>query len=207
VSRLYLRNFIAILGFGLVSALYTMFNLNLDNMYVYIFLKLISFGVIPITLCFSWIWFWRSSQYPFKYLGFWNCITHALFLLMNILRVRTVKLGIFGVLYIALSVFLIAVYLTDWPYTKYGFFFTGGFILLNVVLAFALILTTYDNIHPFFNNGGPGMMALGIFFTELSTMGTLLTASSQLYWHDILTKRREQQIIEAIFAELDAEDD
>jgi hypothetical protein len=50
------------------------------------------------------------------------------------------------------------------------------------------------------------MVALGFFFTELSVMGSLLTASSQLYWHDILTKRREQQMIEAIFAELDAED-
>jgi hypothetical protein len=126
---------------------------------------------------------------------------------MNILRIRSGTIGVFGLLYMVLSVFLIVVYLTDWPYTKYGFFFTGGFILLNVVLAFALILNTYDHIHPFFNTGGPGLVALGVFFTELSAMGTLLTASSQLYWHDILTKRREQQIIEAIFAEMDAEDD
>ena len=203
MRRLYLRNFTAIIGFGLVSALYSIFNLNTENVYVDIFLKLISFGLLPITLCFSWIWFWRDSPAPFKYLSLWNCGTQALFLIMNMLRVRAGRLGVFGSLYILLSVFLIAVYLTDWPYTKYGFFFTGGFILLNVVLAFALIMTTFEYIHPFFSNGGPGMVALGMFITELSVMGALLTASSQLYWHDILTKRREQQIIEAIFAELD----
>lgn len=196
-----------ILGGGLLVALYSIFNLNPDNVYIYILLKIISFGVIPITLCFSWIWFWRSSPNPFKYLSLWNCGTQAVFLLMNTLRIRAGKIGLFGGLYILLSLFLIAVYLTDWPYTRYGFFFTGGFILLNVVMAFALIMTTFDSIHPFFNNGGQGMVGLGIFVTELSVMGALLTASSQLYWHDILQKRREQQIIEAIFTELDADDD
>jgi hypothetical protein len=37
-------------------------------------------------------------------------------------------------------------------------------------------------------------------------MGTICTASSQLYWHDILKKLREEAIIERIFAELDAEE-
>ncbi len=180
-----------------------MFTLNPNNGYIYIFLKLISFGVIPITLCFSWVWFWRSSPNPFKYLSLWNCGTQALFLVINTLRIRSGKIGVFGVLYILLSVFLIAVYLTDWPYTKYGFFFTGGFILLNVVFAFALVMTTFDHINPYFTSRGIGLVALGSFITEMSVMGALLTASSQLYWHDILQKRREQQIIEAIFAELD----
>lgn len=122
---------------------------------------------------------------------------------MNTLRVRSERIGVFGVLYILLSFFLIVVYQTDWPYTKWGFFFTGGFILLNVLLAFALIMTTFEHIHPYFAMGGPGLSELGSFITELSVMGALLTASSQLYWHDILQKRREQQIIEAIFAEMD----
>lgn len=202
MRRLYLRNFSFIIGFGLISALISMFYLDPNNGYIYIFLKLISFGVLPITLCFSWVWFWRDSPNPFKYLSLWNSGTQAMFLVMNTLRIRFGKIGVFGVLYIMLSVFLIAVYLTDWPYTKYGFFFTGGFILLNVVFAFALIMTTFDHINPYFN-GGPGLVALGSFITEMSVMGALLTASSQLYWHDILTKRREQQIIEAIFAEFD----
>ena len=126
---------------------------------------------------------------------------------MNVLRVRSGRIGIFGLAYILLSLFLIVVYLTDWPYTKLGFFFTGGFILLNVVFAFGLVMTTFEMIHPYFQSGGVGLVALGAFVTEMSVMGALLTASSQLYWHDVLQKRREQQIIEQIFAELDAEDD
>lgn len=184
-----------------------MFNLNLDNMFVYIFLKLVSFGVIPITLCFSWIWFWRGNPYPFQFLSLWNCGTQLLFLLMNVFRIRSGRIGLFGVAYILLSVFLIIVYLTDWPYTQLGFFFTGGLILLNVVFAFGLVMTTFELIHPFFLSGNAGMVALGVFITEMSVMGALLTASSQLYWHEVLQKRREQQIIEEIFAELDAEDD
>ncbi len=207
MRRIYLRNFAGIIGLGLTSALFTMFNLNLDNVYVFIFLKLISFGVIPITLCFSWIWFWRGNPYPFQFLSLWNCGTQFIFLLMNVLRIRSGRIGIFGLLYILLSVFLIIIYVTDWPYSKLGFFFTGGFILLNVLFAFGLIMTTFDHIHPYFNSGGPGLMAVGAFITELSVMGALLTASSQLYWHEVLQKRREEQIIEAIFAEMDAEDD
>lgn len=203
MRRTYLRNFTAIIGFSLISVIYSILYLNTDNVYINIFLKLISFGVIPITLCFSWIWFWRGSPVPFKYLSIWNCGTQAMFLLINILRIRSGNIGVFGVLYILLSVFLIAAYLTDWPYTKWGFFFTGSFILLNVIFAFTLIMTTFEYMHPYFASGGPGLVALGSFITEMSVMGTLLTASSQLYWHDILTKRREQQIIEAIFAELD----
>ncbi len=115
-------------------------------------------------------------------------------------------IGGFGLLYILLSIFLIAVYRTDWPYTQRGFFFTGGLILLNVLFAFGMVMTTFEHIHPFFNNGNAGLVALGVFITELSVMGALFSSSSQLYWHDILQKRREQQIIEAIFVELDVDD-
>jgi hypothetical protein len=83
---------------------------------------------------------------------------------------------------------------------------TGGLILLNVVLAFGLVLTTFEYIHPFFMNTGIGLTAFSSFITEIGIMGTLLAASSQLYWHDILKKRREEEIIERIFSELDAEE-
>lgn len=206
MRRIYLRNFAAILVFGLASALFIMFNLSLDNMLTYIFLKVISFGVIPLTLCFSWVWLWRDSKEPFRFLGAWNCGTLFLFLVLNVLRVRITRMGFFGISYVALSVFLIAVSLTDWPYTKYGSFITGALILLNVVFAFGMVMTTFDYINPYFARGSTGFRELGMFTTEVSVMGALLTASSQLYWHDILVKRREQMIIEQIFADLDADD-
>jgi len=206
VRRFYLRNFVAILGFGLASALFIIFNLGMDEMLPYVFVKVVSFGVIPITLCFSWIWLWRDSKRPFRFLGTWNCGTMLLFLVMNVLRVRLAGMGGFGVLYAALSLFLIAVSLTDWPYTKYGSFITGALILLNVVFAFGMVMTTFEYINPYFSMGSAGCRELGMFITEVSVMGALLTASSQLYWHDILVKRREQMIIEQMFADLDAED-
>ena len=203
MRRIYLRNFAAILVFGLASALFIMFNLSLDNMPTYIALKVTSFGVIPITLCFSWVWLWRDSKEPFRFLGAWNCGTQFLFLGMNVLRIRIYRMGVFGVLYVALSLFLIAVSLTDWPYTKYGSFISGGLILLNVVFAFGMVMTTFEYIHPYFVMGSTGFRELGMFITEVSAMGALLTASSQLYWHEILVKRREEMIIEQSFAELD----
>lgn len=205
MRRIYLRNFAIILFFGLASALFIMFNLSLDNILTYIFVKVISFGVIPITLCFSWVWLWRDSKEPFRFLGAWNCGTLFLFLVLNVLRVRIAKMGFFGVSYILLSVFLISMSLTDWPYTKYGSFITGGLILLNVVFAFGMIMTTFDYINPYFTIDSTGYRELGTFITEVSVMGALLTASSQLYWHDILVKRREQMIIKQLFAELDGD--
>ena len=115
-------------------------------------------------------------------------------------------MGFFGIVYIVLSIVLIIVYLTDWAYSKTGFFITGGLILLNVVFAFGLVMTTFEHIHPYFVNAGPSLIAVREFITEVSIMGALLAASSQLYWHEILKKRREQEIIERIFAELDAKD-
>lgn len=203
MRRIYLRNFVAILIFGLVSAMFIMFNLSLDNIVTYIFLKVVSFGVIPITLCFSWIWLWRDSKEPFKFLGVWNSGTTLLFLVLNVLRVRISRMGGFGVLYLVLSLFLIITLLTDWPYTKYGSFITGGLILLNVVFAFGMVMTTFEFIHPYFAMGSTGYQELGMFITEVSAMGALLTASSQLYWHEILVKRREQMFIEQLFADLD----
>jgi hypothetical protein len=115
-------------------------------------------------------------------------------------------MGFFGLVYILLSIVLIGIYLTDWAKSKMGFFITGGLILLNVVFAFGLVMTTFEHIHPIFIDAGPSMVAVSDFITEISIMGALLTASSQLYWHEILKKRREQEIIERIFAELEAED-
>ncbi|MBC8463197.1 hypothetical protein H8D76_02445, partial [Candidatus Bathyarchaeota archaeon] len=150
---IYLRNFTAILGFGLVSALFIIFNLGMDDMLPYIFVKVISFGVISITLCFSWVWLWRDSKKPFRFLGAWNCGTLFLFLVLNVLRVRIARMGFFGASYVALSLFLIAVSLTDWPYSNYGSFITGALILLNVVFAFGMVMTTFEFIHPYFALG------------------------------------------------------
>ena len=206
MRRIYLRNFAAILILGMASALFIMFNLSLDNVLTYFVLKMTSFGVIPITLCFSWVWLWRDSKEPFKFLGVWNSGAMLLFLVLNVLRVSITRLGGFGVLYAVLSLFLIVVSLTDWIYTKYGSFLLGALILLNVVFAFGMVMTTFEFINPYFAMGPPGFQELGMFITEVSAMGALLTASSQLYWHEILTKRREQMIIEQLFADLDAED-
>jgi hypothetical protein len=114
-------------------------------------------------------------------------------------------MGFFGLIYIVLSIILSIVYLTNWAYSKTGFFLTGGLILLNVVFAFGLVMTTFDQVHPLFINTGPSFAAVSDFITEISIMGALLAASSQLYWHEILKKRREEEIIEKIFNELDAE--
>jgi len=202
----YLRRALGILAFGLISAYFAIFYLNLENIWVYIYLKLISYGVIPITICFSWLYLWRNESQPFRFLSQYNSLTQGLFIVLNLLRVPVHRMGFFGLVYIALSIVLIIVYLTDWAYSKNGFFVTGGLILLNVVFAFGLVMTTFEQVHPFFTNAGPGLVAVSEFITEVSIMGSLLAASSQLYWHEILKKRREQEIIERIFAELDSDD-
>ena len=173
---------------------------------VYLYLKLISFGVVPATICFSWLYLWRNEPDPFMFLSNYNSMTQALFVVLNLIRVPFGRLGFFGNAYVLLSIALIIVYQTNWAYSKIGFFISGGLILLNVVFAFGLIMTTFEHVHPFFVDAGPGLMALSDFLTEVSVMGSLLVASSQLYWHEILKTRREQEMIERIFAELDSKD-
>ena len=202
----YLRRAVSILLFGLITAYFAIFYLNLENIWVYIYLKLISYGVIPITVCFSWLYLWRNEPEPFKFLSQYNCLTQGLFILLNLIRVPFRRMGFFGLVYIGLSLVLIVVYLTDWAYSKTGFFVTGGLILLNVVFAFGLVMTTFEQVHPYFVNAGPSLVAIRDLITEVSIMGALLAASSQLYWHEILKKRREEAIIEKIFAELDSKD-
>lgn len=201
----YFRKAAAILAFSLVSSAFIMFNLNLDNIWIYLYLKLTSFGVIPATICFSWLYLWRNESDPFRFLSNYNSLTQALFVLITIIRVPLDRLGFFGQAYILLSIALILVYQTNWAYSKTGFFISGGLILLNVVFAFGLIMTTYEHVPPFFIGSGPGLLAVSDFITEVSVMGALLVASSQLYWHEILKKRREEEMIERLFAALDAE--
>lgn len=206
MRRDYLRNVSAILVFSIVSSAFMMFNLNLDNIWAYLYLKLISFGVVPVTICFSWLYLWRNEPDPFRFLSNYNSLTQALFVILNLIRVPIGRMGFFGTAYILLSIALIIVYQTNWAYSKTGFFISGGLILLNVVFAFGLIMTTFEHVHPFFLGAGQGLVAASDFITEVSVMGSLLVASSQLFWHEILKKRREQEIIERIFAALDAED-
>ena len=202
----HLRRAIGILAFCLITAYFAIFYLNLDNIWVYIYLKVISYGIIPSTICFSWLYLWRNEPEPFRFLSQYNSLTQGLFILLNLIRVPPNRMGFFGLVYIGLSIMLIIVYLTDWAYSKTGFFVTGGLILLNVVFAFGLVMTTFEQVHPFFLNSGASLAALSDLITEISIMGALLAASSQLYWHEILKKRREEEIIERIFAELDAKD-
>lgn len=200
----YLRKTLALLLFGVITSYLIIFNLNLENAWVYLYLKLNSFGIIPATICFSWLYLWRNEADPFRFLSHYNSVSQAFFIVLNLIRIPLNKLGLFGLVYVGLSALLIIVYLTDWAYTKTGFFVTGGLILLNVVFAFGLVMTTFEHTHPFFIAAGPRFIAVSDFITEISVMGSLLAASSQLYWHEILKKRREDEIIERIFAELDS---
>lgn len=202
----YLRRAVSILAISLITAYIAIFYLNLENIWVYIYLKIISYGIIPSTICFSWLYLWRNETEPFRFLSQYNSLTQGAFIVLNLLRVPLDSLGFFGWVYIGLSFMLVAVYLTDWAYSKNGFFVTGGLILLNVVFAFGLVMTTFEQVHPYFLNAGPSLKAVSDLITEISVMGSLLAASSQLYWHEILKKRREEEIIERIFAELESKD-
>jgi hypothetical protein len=84
----------------------------------------------------------------------------------------------------------------------WGFWVTGILILLNVVLAFTVVMTTFENLHPYFSLS-PSLSAVGDLITGTSVMGALFTSSSQLYWHEILKKRREELIMEQIWSSLD----
>ena len=200
------RNFLGLLSLVLASAYSAMFHLDLNNGAVVVFLKLVSAGVQPGLLCFGWLYFWADNAEPFRYLAVWNSCTQALFLAMNLLRIPAESWGVFGWAYIGLSAVVVALYLTRFHDTRWGFFALGGLILLNVVLAFALTLTTYSLTHPVIaSSEREAVRYLGVFVSEMAVMGALFTSSSQLYWHEVLGKRREQALVEGVFQQLEEE--
>lgn len=197
-----LLNFLSLLSISFLSSYYAIFNLNLTNPFVYIFLKIVSFILIPVLICFSWLYFWTDGEDPFRYLALWNTCTQAIFLVLNLFRINDFSWGFFGWGYLGVSVIVIFFYLTDYHMSLWGFWITGVLILLNVVLAFAVVMTTFENLHPYFSLS-PSLRAVGDFITGLSVMGALLASSSQLYWHEILKRRREEMIMEQIWSSLD----
>ncbi len=200
------RNFLGLLSLVLASAYIAMFHLDLNNGTVVVFLKLMSAGVLPGLLCFSWLYFWADYADPFRYLAVWNSCTQALFLAVNLLRIPTESWGVFGWTYIGLSVVVVALYLTRFHDTRWGFFALGGLILLNVVLAFTLTLTTYSLTHLVIAaSEREAVRYLGVFVSEIAVMGALFTSSSQMYWHEILGRRREQALVEGVFQQLENE--
>jgi len=206
VDKVKLRNFAGLMALVLSSTYYAMFHLDLGSGLTVLFLKLMSVGVLPGLVCFSWLYFWRDSSDPFRFLGLWNSGTQALFLGVNLLRIPFASWGVFGLLYLTLTAVVVAFYLTSYHNTKWGFFALSGLILMNVVLAFALALTTISFIHPVFVASESGAMRyLGGFVTELAVMGAVLTSGSQLYWHDILNRRREEALVEMVFQQLEEE--
>jgi len=199
-------NLSGLMSLILLSAYFAMFHMDLGNTLVVVFLKLVSVIIFPALICFSWLIFWADSPDPFRYLGLWNCGTQIMFLAVNLVRVPPVYWGAAGWLYMGLSAVIVVLYVTRLHDTKWGFFASGGLIMLNVALVFVVTLTTYTMIHPFFASSQvEPVRYLGYFITELAVMGAVYSSSSQLYWHDILTKRREEALVEYVFNQLDEE--
>jgi hypothetical protein len=203
VDRLKSGRLLGALGLVMLSAYAGMFILDPLNIYVFFYLKIVAVAVVPGLVCFSWLIFWRDGGDPFRFLLRWNVGTQTLFLALNLVRVKAGSWGVFGWLYLALSAIIVGIYLSNIHFSRWGFWVTGVLILLNVVLAFGLALTTFDYVHPWFAREGAGLAALRDFVAELSVMGALFTSSSQLYWHEILKKIREEILVEMIFDSLD----
>jgi hypothetical protein len=203
VDRLKVSKLVGALALVLLSAYACMFILDPGNVFVYVYLKVVSVGVVLGLICFSWLYFWRDGDDPFLFLCHWNCGTQILVLAMNLVRVQAGSWGVFGWLYMVLSAVIVGIYLSNYHFSRWGFWVTGVLILLNVVFAFGLALTTFEYVHPWFAREEVGLAALRDFVTELSVMGALFTSSSQLYWHEILRKIRDEILVEMIFDSLD----
>ncbi len=203
MDRLKLGKLLGGLSLVLLSAYAGMFILDPLNIWVLFYLKAVAVAVVPGLVCFSWLFIWRDGGDPFQFLCLWNCGTQILFLALNLVRVKSGSWGVFGWLYLALSAVIVGIYLSNIHFSRWGFWVTGVLILLNVVFAFGLALTTFEYVHPWFAKEGVGLAALRDFVTELSVMGALFTSSSQLYWHEILRKIRDEILVEMIFDSLD----
>jgi len=203
VDKIKVCKLLGALSLLLLSAYAGMFILDPLNVWVFFYLKIVAVAVVPGLVCFSWLLFWRDGGDPFLFLLRWNVGTQMLFLALNLVRVKSGSWGVFGWLYLALSAVIVGIYLSNIHFSRWGFWVTGVLILLNVVFAFGVALTTFEYVHPWFAREGVGLAALRNFVAELSVMGALFTSSSQIYWHEILKKIREEILVEMIFDSLE----
>ena len=198
------KNGLLVYGLVLLLAYFSMYFLDVNNIYVWLHLKLTSFGLVPSMICFGWLYYWTDVVDRFRFLTSWNSVTQTLFLVLTLIRVKPTSWSIVIWLYIIQTAVLVWLYRSGHHRTRLGFWLTGGFILLNVGLAFGVVLTTFDHIHPYLANPEIGQLTpLGSFITEVSAMGALLTSSSQLYWHEILKKQREDEFWVRLFESLE----
>ena len=204
MDRAKVKNGLLLYGVVLLLAYFSMYFLDVNNIYVWLHLKITSFGLVPSMICFGWLYYWTEAVDRFRFLTSWNSITQSLFLVLTLIRVKPTSWGIMVWLYIIQTAVLVWFYLSDRHKTRVGFWLTGGLILLNVGFAFGVVMTTFDHVHPYLANPEIGQLTpLGSFITEVSAMGALFTSSSQLYWHEILKKKREDEFWVKLFESLE----
>ncbi len=199
MDTLKLGKLVGALSLLLISAYAGMFILDPLSIWVFFYLKAVAVAVVPALVCFSWLLFWRDGGDPFRFLLRWNIVTQMLFLALNLLRVQAGSWGVFGWLYMVLSLVIVGIYASGVYFSRWGFWATGVLILLNVIFAFGLALTTFEHVHPLLAGGGVGLAALRDFVAEFSVMGALFASSSQLYWHEILKRIRDEALVERVF--------
>lgn len=165
-----------------------------------IYLKIIGSAIIPSVLSFGWMALWKESDEPFTFHMNWNATSQIILLGIILSQIQSRSWGLLVWGTVLLTIFLLISNYTGFSGTKNGFSVTGFLILVNVVLLFSIVLTSFNHLDIIFliEPSFEARLLLKALINEVSVMGILLTASSQLYWHEKLKEKQESLFMEKI---------
>jgi len=205
VKKIKAAAFLLVLTFFVATTLDMASRVNADPFVLDVLSGITGLAVVPGLLGFGWLVFLKDVEEPLSFLSRWNSVSQFVFLALNLVRIEMSSWGIVGLLYAAAYILLISSNAGDYSSYPRRLRRVGMLILFNFLLSFTFILLTLDAMNPVLlaGLGFEGANVYGILLTEMSIMGVLLSAGSQLYWLDILEKKIEVEAWEAYFHALD----
>jgi len=205
VKKIKAAAFLLVLTFFVATTLDMASRVDADPFVLDALVGITGLAVVPGLLGFGWLVFVKGVEEPLSFLSRWNSVSQFVFLALNLVRIEVSSWGVVGLFYVAASILLISSNAGDYSSHPRRLRSVGMLILFNFLLSFIFILLTLDAMNPVLlaGLGVEGANVYGVLLTELSIVGALFSAGSQLYWLDMLEKKIEVEAWEAYFHALD----
>ena len=169
-------SFLSLVIFILSSGYASIFWFSGSSALNVIYLKIIGVAIIPGLLSFGWMALWKESDEPFTFHMIWNATSQILLLgiILSQIQLRSWGLLVWGT--VLLTIILLTSNFTGFSGTENGFSVTGFLILLNVVMLFSIVLTSFSHLEIVFliEPSFGARLLLKAMINEVAVMGYCL---------------------------------
>jgi len=182
------------------------------NFLVFVLGRAIGIIFVPALSGAGWLYVWRESEDPVRFLGYWCSAVQLVNLVTNLIRIQSSAWGITGVATIAATATLIVIYVKGYFRSWLGNLATVTLIIVNTGITSFLFLNSLDNLTSLGlwmidETASEGFSLLGSILTDISILNVLASMAPQVFLLDLESKIREYQFTEAAIGSLDSEAD